>query len=139
MNERLDTLQAAVLRVKLRRLDAWNESRREAAGVYRRELADTGIATLPEREGSSPVHHLFPVLVAERDRIGAELGADGIGTGVHYPLAVHEQPPFASPGAGVFPVAERWARDELSLPMFPGLAAPAIERVVSALRSAAGV
>jgi dTDP-4-amino-4,6-dideoxygalactose transaminase len=137
MNERLDTLQAGVLRIKLRRLDAWNDARRDASRVYRDRLAGSGIHVLPEREGANDVYHLFPVLLAERDRIGRDLGSQGIGTGVHYPLALHEQPPFASSGAA-FPIAERWAREELSLPMFPGLAAPAIERVVSALRSAAG-
>jgi dTDP-4-amino-4,6-dideoxygalactose transaminase len=137
VNERLDTLQAAVLRVKLRRLDAWNAARREAADIYRRHLAGTGIAALPDRDDARSVFHLFPVLVAERDRVGSELAAQGIGTGVHYPQALHQQPPFASTAAGAFPVAERWARDELSLPMFPGLPAAAIERVVAALLSAA--
>jgi dTDP-4-amino-4,6-dideoxygalactose transaminase len=136
MNERLDTLQAAILRVKLRRLDAWNDSRREAAAAYREHLGDSGIPILPEREGAESVHHLYPALVTERDRVRSELADGGIGTGVHYTPAVHEQPPFAGAEAGPFPNAERWGREELSLPMFPGLDATQVERVAAALRAA---
>ena len=119
MNERLDTLQAAILRVKLRRLDEWNASRREAAGHYRRHLGGSGIHVLPERDGAEDVYHLHPVLVPDRVRVRAALADAGIGTGIHYSPAVHEQPPFA--GSGSFPAAERWGREELSMPMFPGL------------------
>ena len=134
MNERLDTLQAAILRVKLRRLDAWNQSRREVAAQYRRHLSESGIPILPEREGAENVVHLYPVRVTERDRVRAELTEAGIGTGIHYAPAVHEQTPFAGDaGPGAFPVAERWAREELSLPIFPGLKEAAIERVAKEL------
>lgn len=137
MNERLDTLQAAVLRVKLRRLDAWNESRRAAAAAYRSHLGESGIPILPEREGAETVFHLYPVLVAERDRVRAELADAGIGTGIHYTPAVHEQGPFAADHApGAFPIAERWGREELSLPMFPGLKGEAVERVATVLQRA---
>ncbi len=136
MNERLDTLQAAVLRAKLPRLDAWNESRRAAAAGYHERLAPE-IPVLPERAGAVDVFHLFPVLVAERDRVRAALAAAGIGTGVHYAPAVHQQPPFRGDRiAGEFPNAERWGREELSLPMFPGLGDAAVGRVAERLARA---
>jgi dTDP-4-amino-4,6-dideoxygalactose transaminase len=138
MNERLDTLQAAVLRAKLPRLDSWNESRRAAAAAYREQLDGSGIPVLPERAGAESVYHLHPVLVPERDRVRAELADAGIGTGIHYAPAVHQQPPFAAAAPGEFPSAERWGREELSLPMFPGLDPARVERVSTALRAAAG-
>ena len=138
MNERLNTLQAAILRVKLPRLDGWNEARREAASAYREHLAGSGIPILPERDGAEDVYHLHPVLVADRDRVRAELADAGIGTGIHYTPAVHEQPPFASARPGRFPNAERWGREELSLPMFPGLDDARVETVATALRAAVG-
>jgi len=137
MNERLDTLQAAILRVKLTRLDAWNESRRAAAVAYRSHLGDSAIPILPEREGAESVFHLYPVLVEDRDRVRTELGDAGVGTGIHYTPAVHEQTPFAADyESGAFPLASRWGREELSLPMFPGLDDAAVERVCDALRGA---
>lgn len=139
MNERLDTLQAAVLRAKLPRLDAWNESRRAAAASYREQLAPE-IPILPERDRAVDVFHLFPALLAERDRVRAVLGEAGIGTGIHYTPAVHEQPPFrAEVAAGAFPNAERWGREELSLPMFPGLDDDAVGRVAEELSVAVGL
>lgn len=136
LNERIDTLQAAILRIKLRLLAGWNEARREAAAAYRERLASTSIPILPEREGADDVFHLYPVLVEERDRVRAELDSAGIGTGIHYAPAVHEQPPFIGPGLGPFPHAERWGREELSLPMFPGLEGGQVDRVCDALEEA---
>ena len=136
LNERIDTLQAAILRVKLRLLAGWNEARREAAGAYRERLGSSPIPILPEREGAEDAFHLYPVLVEERDRVRAALDAAGVGTGVHYAPAVHEQPPFAGSGHGPFPHAERWGREELSLPMFPGLDAERVGRVCDALEAA---
>lgn len=138
MNERLDTLQAAVLRAKLPRLDGWNEARRVAASSYRERLAPE-IPLLPERDGAIDVFHLFPVRLAERERVRGALAAAGVGTGIHYTPAVHEQPPFRdTAAAGEFPNAERWAREELSLPMFPGLDEAAVSRVAAELAAAIG-
>lgn len=140
-NERLDTIQAAILRAKLPALDGWNQRRRNAAAAYREQLPP-GLPILPEREGANDVFHLFPALVPERARVRAELSAAGIGTGVHYAPAVHEQQPFrdrAGRPRGEFPIAERWGREELSLPMFPGLDSAAIGRVAEALAAAAGL
>jgi dTDP-4-amino-4,6-dideoxygalactose transaminase len=131
-NERLDALQAAFLRVKLPHLDAWNEARRRHAAAYRAGLE--GRAGL-QAEGSEsvPVHHLFPILVPDRDSLAASLGEAGIQTGIHYPLIVPDQPPFRSSG-GDFPAARRWASEELSLPMFEHLTQAEIEHVVAHVR-----
>lgn len=135
-NERLDTIQAAVLACKLPNLDAWNSSRREAAGWYRDRLDGVG-AILPDRELAEDVFHLFPIRFPDRDRVAAALAEQGIGTGIHYTPAAHAQPPFQSAGAGAppggFPVAEAWASEELSLPMFAGMTEDEVETVAVAL------
>jgi dTDP-3-amino-3,4,6-trideoxy-alpha-D-glucose transaminase len=130
-NERLDGLQAALLRAKLPHLDSWNADRRRAAGEYRSRLDGT-VGLLGERSDSPCVFHLYPVRVRDRAGIGERLEGAGIATGVHYSPAVHLQPPFqaiGAPPAGSFPAAEAWAREELSLPMFPGLRTDEIERI----------
>ena len=137
-NERLDTLQAAALRVKLRCLDLWNSQRRDAADAYRSGLPDEA-PTLVERDGGEDVWHLMPVLLEHRERVRDQLGERGIQTGYHYSPAVHRQPPFADEPAnreGAFPEAERWAAMELSLPMFAGLSDAEVGTVCSALAEA---
>jgi dTDP-4-amino-4,6-dideoxygalactose transaminase len=133
-NERLDTIQAAVLRVKLRRLDAWNEQRRAAAAAYADALGDLVLlpVTAPEREH---VWHLYVVRSPKRDRLREELDRAGIATGLHYPRPVHLQPAFAPLGhrEGDFPAAEAWSRDGLSLPMFPGLGEDEARAVASVI------
>src|SRR5436305_3471511 len=134
-NERLDTLQAAVLRVKLPRLDDWNELRRAAAAAYEEALAETEVAlpvTAPEREH---VWHLYVVRSPQRDALREALEHEGIQTGLHYPTPVHLQPPFARLGhrEGDFPASERWSREGLSLPMFPGVGAPEAQQVASVI------
>ena len=138
INARLDAVQAAVLRAKLRRLDAWNAARRAAAARYALFLADTPGVRLPRvRPGNADVWHLYVVQVAERDRVLAELSADGIGVGIHYPHALHLTPAYAHLGyrRGQFPVAEAAAERILSLPMFPHLTAEQQERVSDAVRA----
>jgi dTDP-3-amino-3,4,6-trideoxy-alpha-D-glucose transaminase len=122
MNERLDGVQAAMLRVKLRRLDGWNAARRALAATYREALGDA-CASLGEDPRGECVYHLYPVLVPERDRVRALLSERGVGSGVHYWPALHRQPPFRElPGAGArLPNATRWSEAELSLPIFPEL------------------
>ena len=138
-NERLDTLQAAVLRVKLRRLDGWNELRRSHAAAYT-ELLD-GVVTTPEvAEWADPVWHLYIVRSPDRDHIRDALGADAIASGMHYPVPLHLQPALASLGhsVGDFPAAEKWAATGLSLPLFPELEPAELARVADAVRAAAG-
>lgn len=122
-NERLDTLHAAVLRVKLRHLEGWNESRRQRARSYAARLADSEVVLPEELEGREHVWHLYVIRTADRDRVRASLDADGVQTGLHYPIPVHLQGAFSSLGyeEGAFPVAEQWSRGGLSLPMFAEL------------------
>jgi dTDP-4-amino-4,6-dideoxygalactose transaminase len=136
-NERLDSLQAALLRVKLPYLDGWNECRRRAAKRYRDALP-TGVRLLEERPESPSVYHLFPARFEDRDAVAAELGQLGVETGVHYCPAVHGHPAWAEGQLvhGELPVAEAWAAEELSLPMHPDLRDEDIERVAEAVGSA---
>jgi dTDP-4-amino-4,6-dideoxygalactose transaminase len=138
-NSRLDTIQAAVLSIKLRRLTEWNAQRAEAASRYDALLADVPGVVVPRvLEGNGHVWHLYVVRVAERDRVVAELNAAGIGAGIHYPSPVHLLPAFSDLGLGPgsFPVAERLGGEILSLPMYPGITVEQQERVVAALRDA---
>jgi dTDP-3-amino-3,4,6-trideoxy-alpha-D-glucose transaminase len=134
VNERLDALQAAVLRVKLPHLDGWNESRRRHALIYS-ELLDGHVQLLGERPEQSCVYHLFPIRTIDRDELRTRLNEAGVETGIHYTPAVHEQPPLANERrAESFPVASAWAAEELSLPIFPELHRSEIERVAEITR-----
>jgi dTDP-3-amino-3,4,6-trideoxy-alpha-D-glucose transaminase len=136
-NERLDGLQAALLRVKLPHLDAWNAARREHAAAYRERLPDH-VRVLGERDSSPCVYHLFPVRLADRDNVGAALAEVGIDTGVHYGTAMHRHPAWEGHPMthGKVPQAEAWAAEELSLPMHPDLEPAEIELVADALCAA---
>jgi dTDP-4-amino-4,6-dideoxygalactose transaminase len=139
VNSRLDTLQAVVLSAKLRRLEAWNAARRAAAARYDEMLSACDAVVRPRTlEGNEHVWHLYVVRVPDRDRVLKELHAAGIGAGIHYPVPIHLTPAFADLGyaEGAFPVAERIARELLSLPMFPEITAAQQERVASTLISA---
>jgi dTDP-4-amino-4,6-dideoxygalactose transaminase len=132
-NCRLDTMQAAVLRVKLRHLDDWNELRRAAASRYDARLHDAGFPA--KRSRSEHVFQYYVVCVNERDRVMAELSALGISTGINHPTPIHLQPAYADLGAteGRFPQAEWACNTVLSLPMFPEIEEQQIERVADAL------
>jgi dTDP-4-amino-4,6-dideoxygalactose transaminase len=141
VNSRLDAIQATVLRAKLRRLDRWNAARRAAATRYADLLGELDGVRLPTvRPGNSDVWHLYVVRVDERDRVIAELGAAGVGAGIHYPTPVHLTDAYACLGyrRGQHPVAEAAADRILSLPMFPHLAEEQQVRVAEVLRSAVG-
>jgi dTDP-4-amino-4,6-dideoxygalactose transaminase len=138
-NSRLDTLQAVVLRAKLRRLDAWNALRAEAAARYDALLADVPGVRLPRTlAGNVHVWHLYVVRVPDRDRVLAELNAAGVGAGIHYPVPVHLTDPFADPRrpAGTCPVAEAAADEIVSLPLYPGISESQQQRVAEALVAA---
>ncbi|WP_436773394.1 DegT/DnrJ/EryC1/StrS family aminotransferase [Yinghuangia sp. YIM S09857] len=138
-NSRLDTLQAVVLRAKLRRLADWNAARRAAAARYDALLADVEGVRLPRTApGNVHVWHLYAVRVPHRDAVLADLNAAGIGAGVHYPVPVHLQPAFRQLGyePGDFPVAERAAREILTLPLYPQITAEQQVRVAEALAKA---
>lgn len=124
-NGRLDAIQAGILRVKLQQLPAWTEGRRMAAKRYCELLSEKGLAVkLPsEPEWAKAVYHLFVIRVDNREAFIQQLGAAGIGTGIHYPIPLHLQKAYANLGysKGDFPVTERVASEIVSLPMFPGL------------------
>jgi len=136
-NRRLDTLQAAVLSVKLRHLDRWNAERRTAAQRYREALAGTTVALPSEPIAGESVYHQFVVRTPRRDALAAHLKEQGIETGVHYPFPLHLLPIFKGMGlsTGSFPAAESLAREVLSLPLFPGMTLDEITRVADAIRS----
>jgi dTDP-4-amino-4,6-dideoxygalactose transaminase len=138
-NSRLDSLQAAVLRVKLRRLDAWNLERRERVAVYDRALAGLpGVTTPREAEGARSAWHLYTVRVAQgRDALQACLGARGIATAVHYPRPIHLQPAMAAAGGrpGDLPVSEQLSREVLCLPLYPELPLGDVERIAGEVRA----
>jgi dTDP-4-amino-4,6-dideoxygalactose transaminase len=133
-NGRLDAIQAGILRVKLRRLTAWNERRRERARRYGELFAATEQSvTLPfVPSWSRPVYHLYVVRVLDRDRLQNDLAAAGIATGVHYPIPLHLSTAYSALGfrAGAFPVAERAAKEVLSLPIYPHLELDQQKRIV---------
>lgn len=134
-NGRLDSIQAGILRVKLKHLPEWTEKRQAAASRYRElfEGIDGGVTVPFEPSWSKAVYHLFVVRVADRDPFMKQLGAVGIGTGIHYPIPLHLQNAYKELGysKGDFPIAEKVAAEIVSLPMFPQLVGEQQNRVVS--------
>ena len=139
LNSRLDTLQAAVLRVKLRHLEAWNARRRELARAYDAALAEIDGLELTTTDNAGSVYHLYVVRTADRDDRLARLQAAGIGAGLHYPFAVHELGAYRWLGyaPGAFPVSEDWARRCLTLPIFAELPADVPARVAAVFEDGA--
>ena len=139
-NERLDGLQAALLRVKLAHLDEWNEARRAHAAHYRR-LLEPEVRVVEERSETPSVHHLFPARFENRDAVAATLRDFGIESGVHYTPAVHQHAAWANSPVrhGEVPNSEAWAAEELSLPMHPDLTPDEIERVAEAVHVAVSI
>ncbi|GAB89093.1 DegT/DnrJ/EryC1/StrS family aminotransferase [Gordonia rhizosphera] len=138
-NSRLDAIQASMLRAKLRRLEGWNEARREAAVRYSALLGDLSGVQLPvTRPGNSDVWHLYVVQVDHRDGVLKELNESGIGAAIHYPYPLHLTPAYEHLGyrQGEFPTAETAATRILSLPMFPHLDEARQVRVADALARA---
>jgi dTDP-4-amino-4,6-dideoxygalactose transaminase len=139
VNSRLDGLQAAILRVKLRHLAAWNAARRRAADWYREDLAGLGGVTLPTVAAQAEhVYHLFVVRVRNRDTIFERMKDAGIGVGIHYPIPCHLQPALKNAGYTTpsLPVTERAAREVLSLPLYPEITRAQVSAVAQALRDA---
>ena len=136
-NSRLDTLQAAVLRVKLRSLDQWNGERRERVQAYARALAGAPGVTLPmEAAGVTSAWHLYTIRVANRDALQKHLAGQGIATAVHYPRPIHLQPAMALAGGreGDLPVSESLSREVLCLPLYPELPLDVVEDIAGEVR-----
>lgn len=136
-NHRLDTLQAAVLRIKLRHLDEWNAMRRQKATLYSRFLHGTGMIAPTAPHDTIPVWHLYVVRTSNRAALQTHLNAQGIGTALHYPLPLHQQPFYESLGyqRGDFPVTDAYAEQILSLPMFPEISEEQIDYVTEAIKT----
>ena len=136
-NFRLEGIQAAVLDVKLKHLDRWNELRRAHAARYSDLLKDSGLVLPAEMNYARHVYHVYVVQSEARDALQKSLADGGIQTGIHYPIPIHLQPAYASMGhqRGDFPEAERQSDRVLSLPMFAELSEEQIERVTAAIRS----
>jgi dTDP-4-amino-4,6-dideoxygalactose transaminase len=137
LHSHLDTLQAAVLRVKLKKLGEWITLRRENAYRYNDLLDGLEVMTPFEQEGVEHVYRVYVVRVRDRDRVRQELAMKGIATGLHYVPPLHLQPAYRRLGhkRGDFPVTEQVADELLCLPVFPELSKQQIEEVVEALRS----
>lgn len=137
-NSRPDEIQSAVLRIKLERLDQWNALRRSHAARYDLLLCELPVARPELLQDGSHVYHQYVVRTAERDALREQLAAQGIATGVHYPIPIHLQAACRSLGyaEGSLPVTEQVAREVVSLPMFPELTAEQVARVTSALGAA---
>ncbi|HVM95784.1 MAG TPA: DegT/DnrJ/EryC1/StrS family aminotransferase [Candidatus Acidoferrales bacterium] len=136
-NSRLDSIQAAALRIKLRHLDAWNARRREIARHYVEAMHGLrGITPLAQSPDCEAVYHLFIVRCAERDDLRRYLEERGIATTIHYPFPLHVQPAFAPAGcsAGTMPAAEELAQQVVALPMYPELSDTAVDGVCAAVR-----
>ncbi len=135
-NSRLDELQAAILRVKLRTLDADNAARRRIAWRYDQALADGPVALPSARPEAEHVYHLYVVRSSDRDALQRHLADCGIGALVHYPVPVHLQPAYRDrlPGADRLPESERAAREVLSLPMYPELTSAEVDQVIEAVK-----
>ena len=136
-NYRMDEIQGAALRVKLRRLEGWTEGRREHANSYSELLADTAIQLPMEHNYARHVYHVYGIRTAHRDALQAALGEREIHTGIHYPIPVHLQPAHAELGysKGDFPRTEQAATELLSLPMFPELTRAQVEEVCAAVKA----
>lgn len=144
-NSRLDTLQAAILKVKLPHLEQWNRERNFAAEKYDASvllMREKGIIPIENQSADGHVYHLYVIRVTEdcaitRDRLKDQLSEQGIQVGIHYPIPCHLQPAYQNLGykEGDFPQAEKLSQQILSLPMYPGLTTHQINQVVSAIQS----
>ena len=141
LNMRMEGLQGGVLSVKLRYLDSWNEQRRQAAAIYDKALADSGIVTPTEMNRGRHVYHLYVVQSDNRNVLRQQLADAGIESGLHYPTPLHLQEAYRFLGykEGSFPVTEKVRSRILSLPMYPGIHPDAIERVASELQESCHV
>lgn len=140
VNSRLDTIQAAILSVKLPHLAGWNEKRRAHARQYDRAFANSLTRPLKALAGAALVYHLYVVRVpeTERDRVVARLNQQGIAASVHYPVPLHRQPALAGQrtAPGPLPVTERAAREVISLPVYPEMTADDVDFVADAVKAA---
>jgi dTDP-4-amino-4,6-dideoxygalactose transaminase len=134
VNSRMDEIQAAIVRAKLTTFDADQRARQEHASAYLEGLAGLPISLPQSRPGVKHAYHLFVVRTAERDRLREHLRQRGISTAIHYPYAVHQQPPYRNLGHSGLANTEQAVKEILSLPMYPDLSSSERQRVVDAIR-----
>jgi dTDP-4-amino-4,6-dideoxygalactose transaminase len=133
-NSRLDELQAAILRVKLRYVDRWNERRRELVREYKERLAGLNIGLPAEHPRARSVYHLFIIRVKERERVRRYLEAQGIASAVYYPQPLHFTAPFRNQyRPGDFPAAEQASKETLAIPLYPEMTIPQLAEVARAI------
>jgi dTDP-4-amino-4,6-dideoxygalactose transaminase len=134
-NYRMDAMQGAILRVKLRHLEAWTEARRRVAARYQDRLANLGVRLASEADGRRHVYHVFSIFHPRRDELQEFLAERQIQSGKHYPVPLHLQEAFADLGhrEGDFPVSERIAREQLSLPIYPEMSDEDVDAVCDAV------
>lgn len=137
-NSRLDELQAAILNVKLKRIDAYNAGRRKAAALYNRELAVPGIVTPFESKDGGHVYHQYTIKIQDRDKVKEKLDSAKVSSMIYYPVPLHLQSAYKDLGMkqGSLPVAEQVAKEVLSLPMYPELGEEQIKSVTDAVKKA---
>ncbi len=136
-NNRLDAIQAAVLRVKLKHLDKWNEKRRKNAQLYNELLGNDDVKVPIEENGNKHIYHLYVIRAKQRDKLAEFLNGRGISTGIHYPVPIHLQRAYEELklGKGSFPITEKYAGEILSLPMFAELEDEEIKYITDAIKS----
>jgi dTDP-4-amino-4,6-dideoxygalactose transaminase len=139
-NSRLDEIQAAILRVKLRKLDRWNRLRREKARLYRGALKGSPLILPGEQDYGKHVYHLYVVRHRRRDALQDYLKAKGYSTLIHYPVPIHLQPAYRELGyrEGALPVTERCAKEILSLPLYPGMEDSDVGEICELIRAFGG-
>lgn len=135
-NKRIDTIQAAILRIKLKKLNDWNELRRKKASIYLKKLIDKGLQLPMIRNGASPVWHIFSIRIQNRDYIQEYFKKNGVTTGIHYPIPLHLQPAYEYKRykMGDFPVSEKSALEQLSLPFWPEISEEQIQFISDLLQ-----
>ena len=135
-NSRLDSLQAAILRIKLKKLDGWLEGRRAIAGNYDEELADAGIVTPKVSEGNEHTYHQYTIFTENRDEMLDHLNSKGIAARVYYPVPLHLQPCYKDLGRsiGSLPISEKAAESVLSLPVYPELSKEQVAYIIKTIK-----
>ena len=137
-NYRMEGFQGAVLRVKLRHLEAWTNARRNVVSLYNKFLGEAGVETPSEMPWAHHVYHVYTLRTTDRDGMHAFLQEEGIQTGIHYPVPAHLQPAYSDLGygRGAFPQSEEAANQVLSLPLYPELPSEAVAEVARAVKKA---
>ena len=135
INSRLDEIQAAILRVKLKHLDEYNERRRKLAALYNELLADSAVVRPVEKDYAKHVYHLYVIRTKERDKLRQRLSENEVQTLIHYPVAVHKQKAYAKPGSDIrLPVTEKACEEVISLPLYPTMGEEEIYEVAQEIR-----